>query len=211
MKNILFSCLAIISISLLIFIASCSPVDTSRSDATDVENEYGTTIKSLEEKLDQLILSQSASNEAHQKEIERLQAIILELKQQETSSTETSEDIVFTYEVKNSNAIITGYNGIEEEIVIPSHIDGYRVIAISDNCFSSATVKSIIISEGIESIGWFAFSNCTSLQSVTVPDSIKKIGHSAFGDGGGRITIFCHQNSFALSYAQSYGITHTVI
>ena len=211
MKNLLFSCLAVIMILLLIFIASCAPVDTAPSNTKDIEDEYATTIKSLEEKLDQLLLSQSTSNEAHQKEIERLQAIILDLKQQETSSAETSEEIVFTYEVKNSNATITGYNGTEEEIVIPSHIDGYRVIAISDNCFSSTTVKSIIISEGIESIGWFAFSNCTSLRSVTVPNSIKKIGHSAFGDSGGRITIFCHQNSFALSYAQSYGLTHTVI
>ena len=41
-------------------------------------------------------------------------------------------------------------------------------------------VKSAVIAEGVTSIGGFAFYDCTSLTSVTIPDSVTSIGDVAF-------------------------------
>ena len=38
----------------------------------------------------------------------------------------------------------------------------------------------VIIPDGITEIGRFAFSGCTSLQSIEIPNSVTEIGASAF-------------------------------
>ena len=44
----------------------------------------------------------------------------------------------------------------------------------------SSDIKSVVISEGVTSIGTFAFSGCTNVDDVTVPKSVKSISSEAF-------------------------------
>ena len=44
------------------------------------------------------------------------------------------------------------------------------------------SVQSVIIEDGVTSIGDSAFSYCSSLTSVRIPDSVTSIGYCAFGD-----------------------------
>ena len=42
------------------------------------------------------------------------------------------------------------------------------------------TMKSVVIEDGVKSIGNYAFRGCSSLTSVTIPDSVTRIGSYAF-------------------------------
>ena len=41
-------------------------------------------------------------------------------------------------------------------------------------------IKSVIIEDGVTSIGWYAFENCKNLRSVSIPNSVTKMGFYAF-------------------------------
>ena len=46
--------------------------------------------------------------------------------------------------------------------------------------FSYSDIKNVIIEYGVTSIGNSTFSSCQYLTSITIPDSVKTIGASAF-------------------------------
>ena len=53
--------------------------------------------------------------------------------------------------------------------------------SIGDSAFWGCTsLKSVTIPDSITSIGYAAFRECTSLKSVTIPDSVTSIGNTAF-------------------------------
>ena len=47
---------------------------------------------------------------------------------------------------------------------------------------SRSSITSVIISDGVTSIGYGAFYDCSSLTSVTIPNSVTSIGYRAFED-----------------------------
>ncbi len=51
------------------------------------------------------------------------------------------------------------------------------------------SIKTVIIGNGVTSIGSEAFGNCSSLSSVTIPDSVTSIGRSAFNGCSGLASV----------------------
>ncbi len=93
------------------------------------------------------------------------------------------------YEVvqKADGYYMTRFNGFEEEeMTIPSMIDGERIKGIAEGAFQGCiAVKKIHISEGIEVIENRAFSGCRALEDVTLPNTLRRIGskYASIGDG----------------------------
>ena len=59
---------------------------------------------------------------------------------------------------------------------------GKGVTSIGASAFSSCTsLKNVAIPNGVTYIGEMAFYYCKALQEVTIPDSVKRIGKQAFG------------------------------
>jgi hypothetical protein len=88
----------------------------------------------------------------------------------------------FTYTTNNGTITITGYAGTNNDVVIPSTIDGLPVTSIGTNAFLNAyyTVTSVTIPDSVTSIGDGAFADCSSLTSITIPNSVTSIGNYAF-------------------------------
>lgn len=92
-----------------------------------------------------------------------------------------SSSIQYTYSDDKSYVIITGYTGHDQELVLPTTINGIPVKAIKSSAFrKNYTITSLVIPEGITEIGSYAFYDCTCIFKVTLPSSIKTIGTGAF-------------------------------
>ena len=77
---------------------------------------------------------------------------------------------------------VTGYNGSSTEVVIPSVYKDKPVVSVGDAFMDNAKIKSVTISEGVESLGIFTFRNCSALESLTLPNSLKSIVTGAFAN-----------------------------
>ena len=67
------------------------------------------------------------------------------------------------------------------ELVIPDTIEGKLVTSIGDSAFAYCTsLASVTIPDSVTSIGDEAFAYSTSLTSVTIPDSVTSIGTRVF-------------------------------
>jgi uncharacterized repeat protein (TIGR02543 family) len=105
----------------------------------------------------------------------------------ESLDSYAASDGNFTFEVIGSTATITGYSGSETNLVIPSTVtDGtntYSVTNIGDYAFSEdSSLKSISLPTSVTSIGTEAFWKCTNLTSITIPTAVTVIGYAAFSD-----------------------------
>ena len=94
----------------------------------------------------------------------------------------------------------------------------------SDNLspfFDDQSVKSLVVSDGITTLGSFAFNYCNNLKSASLPNSLTKIGRNAFASlatdicGLTKISIPSKvteigQYAFANTQIQSLTIPHTV-
>ena len=91
-----------------------------------------------------------------------------------------------TVEVTHKGSSYYDYsNEYSGSVNIPATVtyDGttYSVTSIGSSAFSRCSgLTSVTIPEGVTSIGSFAFSGCTGLTSVTIPNSVTSIGSSAF-------------------------------
>ncbi len=85
----------------------------------------------------------------------------------------------FTF-IPESNAYkVSGYNGTDVNVVIPSNYMTAPVIGIANNAFSEKAVESVTIPNSITEIGYRAFYY-SSLRSVAIPESVTTIGNQAF-------------------------------
>lgn len=97
------------------------------------------------------------------------------------------------YSFKNGIAtVIRQSSDLGIKITIPSKVNHknqkYVVMKIEDNAFSNniafsnTKLLSVVIEEGVTSIGDFAFLGCSSLTSITIPNSVTYISDYAFYD-----------------------------
>ena len=72
-------------------------------------------------------------------------------------------------------------SAVDTDIVIPSEYCGKKVRGISNKAFSDCTeITSVTIPDGVTNIDDGAFANCSNLVSVSIPESVGYIGNRAF-------------------------------
>ena len=96
------------------------------------------------------------------------------------------DGIYYTLIPKTKTAEVTfGEEKYSGEVVIPSSItvegQEYPVASIGESAFSNCSgLTSVTIPNSVTSIGDLAFFYCSGLTSVTIPNSVTSIGRSAF-------------------------------
>ncbi len=88
---------------------------------------------------------------------------------------------VFTYVLENDEVTITCCDTAAVSVIVPSEIEGYPVTKIGDSTFSECeSLTSVILLDSIKEIGYNAFSDCRLLESITIPESVTIINDRAF-------------------------------
>ena len=75
------------------------------------------------------------------------------------------------------NGVLVKYIGRETDIVLPDGIE-----KLADGLFSGRKIRSIVIPEGVHTIGRRAFENCLELEKVSLPSTLEELGGYAFVD-----------------------------
>ena len=114
----------------------------------------------------------------------------------------------FLYGVKDGSYILFAYIGEEDNIVLPTDLEGnsymlsgFQTAAShvtlpesmthvhNDAFHNSYGLRSITIPDSVTSIGDYAFYGCSGLTSITIPDSVTSIGDWAFYECTGLTSI----------------------
>jgi hypothetical protein len=87
----------------------------------------------------------------------------------------------FSYTITNDSVTITRYIGGGGVVTIPSAINDLPVTGIGDSAFlGCSSVTSVSIPDSVTSIGLSGFASCTALTGITIPGGVTNIGTGAF-------------------------------
>ena len=98
--------------------------------------------------------------------------------------TDTADGFRFFYD--SGQWYLMGYNGSETDVTLPASFTAYdgtfiTTYAIYDYAFTFCSgLTSVTIPDSVTSIGDSAFRYCSSLTSIIIPGSVTSIGESAF-------------------------------
>lgn len=101
------------------------------------------------------------------------------------------------------NGVILGYNGTDEDVVIPEGVKEIGSYAFLNN----ANIRSIFLPVGLETVQNGAFRNCTHLIRVCIPQSVTEIKDGAFSNCSDLEEVLLPQNEVALGNGVFDGCT----
>lgn len=195
-------------LSVLLLLTGCAAVPPTQDETNDTEAKSLARIAELENELQKIKEENYIKESALTQEIEdlKLKLSVLTGQGNGTGTGKGSGTMIFHYRVESGSATITGFEGSCTLVQIPATLDGYPVKKIGERAFEgNVALAAVIVPEGVECVDWFAFYDCASLLDITLPASVKSIGHAVF-DGCTNVTVVCPIGSYAESYAKSYGI-----
>ena len=106
----------------------------------------------------------------------------------------------FGFEVNTSRqeATLVSYSGTGDVVTLPSYFRNYPVTVISTNAFSgNDTIREVTFSGTNTTVEEYAFMNCTSLETVMIPENVVNFGDRAFANCVAlkRVTLLSEMNS----------------
>ncbi len=79
-----------------------------------------------------------------------------------------------------STLYIVGYTGSDMNVKVPSKYEGMKVTAIAARGLEGIKLKTIDLPDTIESIGKYAFRNCTELTKIVIPEKVTLLEAQTF-------------------------------
>ena len=91
----------------------------------------------------------------------------------------TADGLKYVYD--NDGIVIVGATDGKTSVTIPDEIDGTAVYRIDSNAFEGQKKLSSIDLGSVTTIGHRVFKDCTSLKTVTIPNTVKTTGRNWTG------------------------------
>ena len=95
-------------------------------------------------------------------------------------------DAEFVFSIESDGfATVKGYEGNPKTLKIPATTpEGVAVKYIGESAFGghASNLEKVVIPEGVEAIGDYAFANAPNLSRVVLPSTLKSIGRGAFSN-----------------------------
>ncbi|MBQ9085097.1 MAG: leucine-rich repeat domain-containing protein [Clostridia bacterium] len=103
----------------------------------------------------------------------------IDVHQGESKIIKKDDYIFYTY---NGVNYLVGYTGDDTELTLPESYNGENYEIYKYAFYECTSLTSVTIPDSVTRIGSYAFYNCTSLTSVTIGNGVTSIGSSAFED-----------------------------
>lgn len=119
--------------------------------------------------------------------------------------------VVNVYEDPNKDFVIEAgvlkeYHGESVDVVVPNN-----VFEISETAFSSKPIRSIVIPESVETIGYNAFEGCSRLEKIDISDNFKNFSRILDSSFTGSFSIKNNSESFVYENGVLYDKAKTKI
>src|SRR3974390_2920109 len=112
----------------------------------------------------------------------------------------------FLYTANNGAVSITGYTGTNRDVVIPSTIYTLPVTSIGTGAFGNlSTLNTISIPDTVTNMGDHVFEGCFRLTGMTIPDSVLTIGNQVFAYCSSLTNITIGKGLRSMDYAAFLG------
>lgn len=161
---------AVTAAAMLLTLTACSNGSSGSTPLDDFNSDHSEA--SPEDSYSEIMSSPDSTSPEDNEETEPNLALTAE----ETPARD------FQYEeIRDIGIEITGYNGDNTIVKIPSEIDGKKVVKIGESAFEyRSDITDLAIPEGVTEVNPGAFSRCSGLRNVSLPDSVISFGATAF-------------------------------
>ena len=109
----------------------------------------------------------------------------------------------------DDTAEIARYYGGDEELVIPSTLDGIPVTTIGYSAFADCYVEQITIPTSVKTFEDRAFAYCFYLTRIIIPDNVTTIGEEVFCECSNLTSIVVGRDSYARQYCIEHNLPYT--
>ena len=117
-----------------------------------------------------------------------------------------------TYTTNNGTITITGYTGFGGALIIPDTINGLLVTSIGNAAFQSCTsLITVTIPNTLTSIGAGAFSGCSSLFSLTIGNGVISLGAGAFSSCTNLTALYFQGDAPSVGLSAFTGDNHATV
>ncbi len=97
---------------------------------------------------------------------------------------------------------VTVFEDSEDTIALPT-----KLVLLEPDSFSATDIGEVIVPEGIAGIGSRAFSQCSNLRLVHLPDTLTTIGEDLLLHSE-QAVILCRKESTALAYCEAHNLQY---
>ena len=95
-------------------------------------------------------------------------------------------------------AVITGWSGEGDSVVVPETLNGYPVLAIGPAAFKNLAIRDVTLPGGVLALGKRAFAGCAELEKILLPESVVAIYDEAFA-GCGKLSEFTYPKNWSVA------------